>query len=106
MLKLDWEQILTRYTDNVSLSPLAGSSPMTASVLGDDAVLVRHKLWQALITREHLNTAVAVLDRTPKPVTAVEFAEHLRAFYTSTTDCSRIPNLSAVILADLGLLPA
>jgi hypothetical protein len=79
---------------------------MTASLNGDDTICIRQRLWRALITRQDLETALTVLDRTPKPVTAVQFAEHLRAFYTSTTDCSRIPNLSAVVLADLSYLPA
>jgi hypothetical protein len=40
----------------------------------------------------------------PRPVNPVQFAERLRAHYTSTTECSRIPNVSAIILTDLGLL--
>jgi hypothetical protein len=106
MTTLDWASVQTRYHDSAPLTPLAGHSRMTASLDGDDAICIRQRLWRALITRQDLETALTVLDKTPKPVTAVEFAEHLRAFYTSTTDCSRIPNLSAVLLADLGHLPA
>jgi hypothetical protein len=105
MTTLDWVSVRARYRDGAHLAPLAGHSHLTASLDGD-AICVRQRLWRALITRRDLETALTVLDRTPKPVTAVEFAEHLRVFYTSTTDCSRIPNLSAVLLSDLGHLPA
>jgi hypothetical protein len=106
MMTLDWTVVQSRYRVGASLAPLAGDSKLTVTLEGDDAVCVQQRLWRALIARQDLETALVVLDETPKPVTAIEFAERLRAYYTSTTDCSRIPNLSAVLLLDLGYLPA
>jgi hypothetical protein len=95
MTTLDWVSVQARYRDGAPIAPLAGNSRMTASLDGEDAIRIRQRLWRALITRQDLETALTVLDRAPKRVAAVQFAEHLRAFYTSRTDCSRIPNLSA-----------
>ena len=103
-MTLDWSAVRDRYATEVSLAPLAGSSRLTAVLADDDTILVRRKLWQLLLTRGDLDTAAEVLTRMPEPVTAVRFAERLRAHYTSTTECSRIPNVSAVVLTDLGLL--
>jgi hypothetical protein len=102
---LDWGEVRRRYRTEVPLPPLAGASRPRAVLVDDDTIRVSQRLWTALITRDDLETAVALLDRTPGPVSAVGFAEVLRRFHASTTECSRVPNLSAMVLADLGLLP-
>jgi hypothetical protein len=103
-MTLDWSAVRDRYATEVSLAPLAGNSRLTAVLIEGDTIRVRQKLWQLLLTRSDLDTAAELLDQVPRPVNPVQFAERLRAHYTSTTECSRIPNVSAIILTDLGLL--
>jgi hypothetical protein len=73
----------------------------------DERICVRQRLWQACLTPAELDTATRVLAEAG-PVTALELAELLRIHYAGgpqvTTDCSRVPNLSAVLLSDLGAL--
>lgn len=106
MVTLDWMAVQARYRDGAPIAPLAGTSQMTATLEDDDNIRVCQRLWSSLISRDDLETALKVLADTTEPVNAVEFAERLRGYYTSTTDCSRIPNLSAVLLLDLGYLQA
>jgi hypothetical protein len=106
MVTLDWALVCQRYRHAVSIAPVSGVSRLTAVMSDLDTITIRQKLWTMQLTRADLESAVSVLNRTAKPVTPVEFAERLRACYTSATECSRIPNVSAIILTDLGLLPA
>jgi hypothetical protein len=88
------------------VAPLSGASRPRAVLIDHHTIRVSQRLWTMLITREELETGLEVLARTPAPVTPVEFAERLRTFYASATECSRIPNVTAILLTDLGLLPA
>jgi hypothetical protein len=105
-MKLNWPAVQHRYRAETAVAPLSGASRLRAVLVDHHTIRVTQRLWTMLITREDLETAVGLLDRTPKPVTSVEFAERLRTFYASTTECSRIPNVTAILLTDLGLLPA
>ena len=71
----------------------------------DERLCVRQRLWRACLTRTELETAAAVLAAAGR-ITPMEFAERLRVHYATgfhvTTDCSRVPNLSAIVLQDLG----
>jgi hypothetical protein len=66
---------------------------------------VRQRLWRGCLTRAELERADEIL-ATAGPVSPLELAELLRIHYASgpqvTTECSRVPNLSAVLLLDMG----
>jgi hypothetical protein len=68
-------------------------------------ICVRQRLWRGCLTRAELERADEIL-ATAGPVSPLELAELLRVHYASgpqvTTECSRVPNLSAVLLSDLG----
>jgi len=107
-MKLDWSAVRARYEHTKTLQPLAGQSVVEVVGVDDEKICVKQRLWQDCVTRTALETAVAVLGDRSLPGNAMEFAEELRRYYSSgpdvITECSRIPNLSAVVLSDLGYL--
>lgn len=102
-----WADVLARYRPGDVVPPLVGSSTLVVDVVDAQRLCLRQRLWRACLTPAEMDTATAVL-AAAGPVTALELAELLRAHYASgprpTTDCSRVPNLSAVVLADLGVV--
>lgn len=105
---LDWDEVRARYRPGTPLRPLAGGSALQVVAVDDDRVCVKQRLWQDCVTRRQLDIAHTLLQREAHPVDAIGFAEVLRRHYAggpeTVTDCSRIPNLSAIILKDLGYL--
>lgn len=103
-----WEEVLRRYAGGRAVAPLAGSSTLRIETV-DDALIVSQRLWRAELTREDYEVAVGLLGTVPPGTGAVAFAEQLRHHYSGgpqvRSDCTRIPNICAVLLVDLGLLP-
>jgi hypothetical protein len=108
--KLDWDEVRARYLPGTALRPLAGGSALQVVSIDEDRICVKQRLWQDCVTRGQLDVALTVLQERTDPVDAIGFAEVLRRHYAGgpdvVTDCSRIPNLSAIILKDLGYLAA
>jgi hypothetical protein len=107
-MKLDWSAVRARYERTKTLQPLAGQSTLEVVEVDDEKICVKQRLWRDCVTRTALETALTLLEDRPLPGNAVEFAEELRRYYSRgpavTTGCSRVPNLSAVVLSDLGYL--
>lgn len=107
-MRLDWTSVRARYPPGTKVRPLVGTSALEIVSVDDEQVCLRQRLWRACVTRTELELALAVLHARAGPITALELAEELRRYYAGgpqvTTECSRVPNLSAVILADLGHL--
>jgi hypothetical protein len=107
-MKLDWALVRARYESHPRVQPIRGGSTLQVVDVDDEKVCVKQRLWRDCVSRGSLETAVNLLGDRPLPVSAIDFAEELRSYYASgpnaITDCSRIPNLSAVILKDLGYL--
>jgi hypothetical protein len=107
-VKLDWPAVRKRYEHTRTVAPLSGSSVLEVVEVDDDRVCLKQRLWRDCVSRAQLETAVSLLGDRPLPADAIAFAEELRRYYSSgpgaVTECSRIPNLSAVILKDLGYL--
>ena len=105
--RLSWNHVVARYRVGDVLPPLVGSSVMTIDDVDDTVLCVRQLLWRACLTPDEFATAVKILDEA-EPVTGLELAELLRRHYAGgpqvTTDCSRVPNLCAVVLADFGVV--
>lgn len=106
-MSLDWAAVRERYRGGRAVAPLAGSSTMWVEAAGD-ALVVTQRLWRAELSRGELEAAVALLGERPPTTGAVAFSEELRRYYSGGPQvrptCSRTPNLSAVVMADLGLL--
>jgi hypothetical protein len=107
-MNIDWTMVRARYEQQESILPLSGQSRLNIVSVDDEKICFRHRLWRDCVSKDALETAVTVLGDRPLPANAIEFAEELRRHYSSgpsvITDCSRIPNLSAVVLKDLGYL--
>jgi hypothetical protein len=105
MSAVGWGDVTARYSSGAVLAPLVGSSTLEVDEVDEERLCVRQRLWRACLTRTEFETAVRVLTAAGT-VTPMEFAERLRVHYATgfhvTTDCSRVPNLSAVVLQDLG----
>jgi hypothetical protein len=107
-MNIDWKMVRARYEQQRSVPPLTGQSRLDVVGLDDEKICFKHQLWRDCLSKVALETAVTVLGDRPLPANAIEFAEELRSHYsngpTVITECSRIPNLSAVVLKDLGYL--
>jgi hypothetical protein len=107
-MKLDWSAVRARYEHTKTLQPIAGQSILEVVGVDDEKICVKQRLWRDCVTRTALETALTLLEDRPLPGNALEFAEELRRYYSRgtavTTGCSRVPNLTAVILSDLGYL--
>lgn len=105
---LDWGSVLDRYRGGRAVAPLAGSSTLRVEAAGD-ALVVTQRLWRAELSRGELEVALRLLGERPPGTGAVAFSEELRRYYSGGPQvrptCSRTPNMSAVVLVDLGLLP-
>lgn len=110
MRSLDWNAVRARYAPGTRVRPLVGTSALEVVSVDDERICLRQRLWRACVTRSELETALTVLHERPGRLTALELAEELRRYYAVgpqvTTECSRVPNLSAVVLVDMGHLPA
>lgn len=103
---LDWSAVRARYTPGTELKPLSGGSVLRVDGVDDEQVCLKQRLWRACVTRAQLETALRLLDG--RRERAIPFTEELRTYYSqgpdAITDCTRIPNLTAVVLLDLGYL--
>jgi len=106
--ELDWAAVRARYEQHKVLSSLTGDARLEVVDIDDERMCLRQRLWRDCLTREQLATAVGLLRDRTITGTAVEFAEGLRRYYSGgpqvLTGCSRIPNMCAVVMKDLGYL--
>lgn len=102
---LDWSAVRERYENQASVPPLRGTSRIEVVKVDDERICFRQRLWRDCLTRVALDDAVARLGDRTLPADAIAFAEELRVDLANTiTGCSRTPNLSAIVLKDLGYL--
>lgn len=101
----DWADVLAHYGPGDVLAPLVGSSSLVIDSVDEDRLCVKQRLWRACLQRVELEEARKVLAEAG-PVTALELGELMRAHVATgfhvTTECSRVPNLTAVVLNALG----
>ncbi|MCF7547488.1 hypothetical protein [Pseudonocardia sp. WMMC193] len=101
-----WPEIVARLKPGDRLRPLVGASQLTVDSIDDEQICIRQRLWRACLTPADIETANRILADAPAGVSGVRFSELLRAHYTSgsdvTTECTRIPNLAAVVFLNLG----
>lgn len=109
-MQLDWAAVRARYEHRTVLPSLTGQALIEIVDVDDERLCMRQRLWRDCLTREDLQTAVALLRDGSIVGTPVEVAEGLRRYYSGgpqvRTGCTRAPNMAAAVLADLGFLPA
>lgn len=105
----DWADVLARYRPGAVLAPLVGSSSLVVDSVDEERLCVKQRLWRACLQRVELEEARRVLAKAG-PVSAPELGElmrvHVATGFHVTTECSRVPNLTAVVLNDLGAFDA
>jgi hypothetical protein len=104
----DWNLVRDKYHQGMKINSLAGGSQLEITEVDDDKILVKSRLWRDSLTREDLETAVALLAEGKAPPDPIGFAEAMRRYQLEGEQvhpgCSRVPNMAAVVLKDLGYL--
>ena len=104
-MPLDWDRIRTRYTAGTELRSLTGSAPVRVVEIDDARICLSQRLWTDCVSRAELETAVDLLEGGEITAEPVAFAEGLRRRRSHVdTGCTRGPNLTAIVLKDLGYL--
>jgi hypothetical protein len=107
-VSLDWTAVRTRYADHPRLPSLRGTTSVEVTDIDDERICLRQRLWRDCVRRAELETALAMLEAGELDPEPLAFAEGMRRYYAGgpqvRTDCTRGPNLTAVVLADLGYL--
>lgn len=104
---LDWDSIRARYTPGVRIRSLTGSAPVQVVEVDEERICLRQRLWSDCVSRAQLEGALALLAAGEIASDPIAFAEGLRRHQAHVeTGCTRGPNLSAIVLSDLGYLNA
>ena len=107
-MALDWAELQARYARGATLPSLAGGSTVRITSVDAEAISLSARLWRDSLARADLETAVRLLQEGAAPRDPLGFAEALRRYYSESVEarpgCSRIPNMAAVVLSDLGYL--
>ena len=59
---LDWVQVKRRYGDGAEIPTVAGGKTVHIVGVDDQQILVRARLWEAGLRREHLERAVELME--------------------------------------------
>lgn len=108
---ITWSEVIARVRPGDRLTPLNGSSHIEVESVGGDHICLTQRLWRACLTRHDVETACRLLAESPHGTTAMQLAEHVRRYEMSgrhgpVSECSRVPNLTAVLLHNLGYVDA
>lgn len=104
-MTLDWDAVVDRYADGAELRTLSGSAPVHVVEIDDERICLRQRLWRDCVSRAQLEAAVDLLASGDVSNEPIAFAEVLRRKQAHVeTGCTRGPNLSAIVLRDLGYL--
>jgi hypothetical protein len=105
-MALDWHDLQTRYEKGARLASLSGDAMLEVTAVDDAAIYLKGRLWRDALERTDLENAVELLVTGLAPDDPIEFAEALRRHYSegpqARPGCSRVPNMAAVVLKDLG----
>jgi hypothetical protein len=104
-MTLDWDGVRERYAGGAQLWSLTGSAPVRVVEVDDDRICLSQRLWRDCVSRGELEAALELLERGDVATEPVAFAESLRRRRAHVdTGCTRGPNLTAIVLRDLGYL--
>lgn len=107
-MAFDWKTVLGRYENGAEVDPIAGSRKFVITGADDTQIFFEARLWKDVLPRDHLERAIDMLEAGDLHRGASTFLEGYRLQVekdqTVPQGCSRIPNMVAVVLQDLGML--
>jgi hypothetical protein len=105
---LSFSAVAARFGVGGTVASLTGSSAVTVLSVDAERICLGQRLWRDCVTWEELTSALQLLHEYSAPPSPVEFAERLRRYYAGgpevRTGCTRVPNLCAIVLRELGYL--
>src|SRR4029077_19234730 len=60
---LDWNDVVRRYKDGAEIEPTHGVATVSVSGADDEKVYIKHRMWEAALSRHNLEKAVTLLER-------------------------------------------
>ncbi|KWX01167.1 hypothetical protein C3Y87_13285 [Carbonactinospora thermoautotrophica] len=98
-MSLDWAAVVKRYENGARLEPLLGVSTLSVTGVDEEKIYVKHRLWEASLSRRNLERAVELLENGKMTRVAADFIDQYRTFIEDER-----PSTAATILKDLGYL--
>jgi hypothetical protein len=96
---LNWAEVERRYKNGADLPSLPGASTLSVSGADDEKIYVKHRLWEASLSRKNLEKAVDLLEAGKMTRKAADFIDQYRTFVEDER-----PTTAATVLKDLGYL--
>lgn len=98
-MPLNWAVVVERYKDGADVASLPGASTLSVTGADDEKIYVKHRLWQASLSRKNLEKAVELLEAGKMTSRAGDFVDQYRTFIEDER-----PTTAATVLKDLGYL--
>ena len=98
-MPLDWSEIQRRYGVGARIPTVAGGKTLEITSVDDDNIHIRHSLWSDVLSREHLEKAVRLIEEGRITRHAGLFAEEYRVEVADVRATS-----AAHVLKHLGFL--
>ena len=98
-MPLDWETVEQRYANGATIPTIAGHKTLAVSGADDTGVHIRSPLWEATLSREHLEQGVRLLESGEISRNPALFVEDYKSQVTDYR-----PTSAAHVLRDLGFL--
>jgi hypothetical protein len=98
-MPLDWNEVVKRYKDGSDIAPIHGAAMVSITGTDDEKVYLKHRLWQAALSRHNLEKAVMLLEQGEVTKKAADFIDQYRVFVEDER-----PTMAATVLKDLGYL--
>jgi hypothetical protein len=98
-MPLDWTMVVKRYENGAEIEPIPGASTLKVVGADDEKVYVKHRLWQAALSRQNLEKAVLLLEQGRMVRRSGDFVDQYR-----TMIADEKPTTAATVLKDLGYL--
>lgn len=98
-MPLDWATVVERYRDGAEVASLPGTATLSVSGADEQKIYVKHRLWQASLSRENLERAIDLVDKGEMTRNAADFIDQYR-----TVIADERPTTAATVLKDLGYL--
>jgi hypothetical protein len=96
---LDWNDVVRRYKDGAEIEPTHGVATVSVSGADDEKVYIKHRMWEAALSRHNLEKAVTLLERGKMTRKSDDFIDQYRIYVEDER-----PTTAATVLKDLGYL--